>query len=373
MKIGIDGRNLTSPLSGISRYVVCAASALVARGHEITLYLPSKPHPSIPSLDFAAVRIDSAQSVIARHAWSLLTLPRLVRRDRPTLFWGPAHRLPPMRIGSIPKALTIHDLVWIRAPETMRRSTLLGEQVFMRAALSRTDLVLADSDATKKDIEEIWPRYRVPIRTVHAGWEIRSSACVAQSECADGSLPTDYLLFVGTLEPRKNLSRLLEAWALLTPEQRAGHKLLIIGARGWGKTDLRETIERLGLGTSVILSGFVDEGRLDHIYRCASGLVMPSLYEGFGLPVVEAQARGVSVLVSNIASLPEVAGKDAILVDPRDIKSIRDGLVAIIKLDRNDPDRRRRALENASHFTWQRMAEKTERAFEDLLTSRRTY
>jgi glycosyltransferase involved in cell wall biosynthesis len=166
-----------------------------------------------------------------------------------------------------------------------------------------------------------------------------------------------YILAVGTLEPRKNLPGLLRAYARLAPE--VPHDLVLVGAEGWLTGEIHATLEKLRLGGRVRMTGFVADDDLPHWYGGADLFAFASLYEGFGLPVVEAMACGVPVVTSNVSSLPEVAGDAAVLVDPADVDAIADGLRRVL----TDTDLARRlrhsGLKRAARFTWEQTAART--------------
>ncbi|MGB3865127.1 MAG: glycosyltransferase family 1 protein [Xanthobacteraceae bacterium] len=348
------------PFSGIGRYIVGIAQALATRGHRIVLYLPAPPHRTVPTIDWAdIVRTSTATSLVTRLIWTQTTLPAQARRDGLDLFWGPAHRLPWASIDSVPRVITIHDLVWRHAADTMRWRTYLGEALLMRRSVAQADLVLVDSNATGADLRSLLPHLTAQVGTVYPG---HGAPPPADAPADDD----DYLLFVGTLEPRKNLKRLLGAWQSLPSECTRRTRLLIVGAKGWGgKKD--SDMSAFSDDPSIVLKGFVSESELNTLYAGARGLVMPSLYEGFGFPIIEAQARGVPVLASNVSSMPEIAGPDAILVNPSSTSSIRGGLATLLTLDPADRARRQRAIENARRFTWEKAAADAERLFVDLI------
>ena len=173
-------------------------------------------------------------------------------------------------------------------------------------------------------------------------------------------LPTRYLLFVGTLEPRKNLTALLHAYAMLRAEWHDEDlKLVVAGRTGWLYQDIFATVKSLGLEEEVIFTGFVDDEDLPHLYWGAQLFVFPSLYEGFGLPILEAMASGVPVVTSNTASMPEVAGDAAMLVDPHDSKAIAEGMGKVLYQGRLRDVLIEKGLARARHFTWESVARRT--------------
>jgi len=172
-----------------------------------------------------------------------------------------------------------------------------------------------------------------------------------------------YFLFVGTLEPRKNLENLLQAYSALQPAQRYQFKLVIAGAKGWGKGNIVEVVNRLNLQESVIITGYISEQDLSTLYAHARFLAMPSLYEGFGFPIIESMSLGVPVLTSNSSSMPEVAGDAALLVNPYDINSLSDGITSLLFNDDLHQRLASKAIENANRFTWYSSAKKMNQIF----------
>ncbi|MFO7740761.1 MAG: glycosyltransferase family 1 protein, partial [Anaerolineae bacterium] len=173
-------------------------------------------------------------------------------------------------------------------------------------------------------------------------------------------LPDRFALFVGTLEPRKNLDRLIEAFSRIRP---GDAKLVLVGGKGWLYEDLFGQVEALNLSDSVTFAGYVRSEELPLWYNAASAFAYPSLYEGFGMPVTEAQACGTPVLTSKTSSLPEAAGEAALLVDPYDVEAIADGLARILHDHTLREALRERGLTHARAFDWSRTARQTVRAY----------
>lgn len=353
MRIGIDARNLVPSLSGIGRYVFEMCRALGEQGHSLILYLPEPPHSHLPPLPGSELHIGNFKGPWRRAIWSLTALPIAARRHQLDLFWGPAHRLPPGLPADLPKIVTIHDLVWLQAPETMRWQTWLGERAFMAASLKRAHHIIADSQATAGDIIALYPAVRGQVEVVYPGLTTLPAPggrpLVPLNE--DGQT-LRYALFVGTLEPRKNLSRLLEAFASIQPSRLSGLKFVIAGGQGWRMRDLSEMIAHYGIEDRVVLTGYVSDTELAALYASAQFLAMPSLYEGFGFPIIEAQSFGVPVITSNRSSMPEVAGDGAILVDPENVVAIADAIVQLSSDLTLRKDLGKRSKVNSARFSW---------------------
>lgn len=356
MKIGVDARNLVPSLSGIGRYVMEMSRALGAQGHSLVLYLPEAPRTPLPTLPGCDIQIWNFKGPWRRLIWSQTALPKAANNDRLDLFWGPAHRLPTGLTPRLPTVVTIHDLVWQKAAETMRWQTWMGERVFMRSALKRADRILADSDATAKDIVAFYPDAIGRTHVVHPGLTALpppAGRCLVPPN-SDG--PMRYALFVGTLEPRKNLVRLLQAFALIEPTGRSNLKLVIAGGQGWRLNDLSALIAELGIQDRVVLTGYVSDSELAQLYASAEFLLMPSLYEGFGFPIIEAQSFGVPVITSDRSSMPEVAGAGAILIDPQDVMAIKNAIISLCSDQALSKRLSEKGKENAARFSWQKAA-----------------
>ena len=198
----------------------------------------------------------------------------------------------------------------------------------MEPAVRTADRIVADSGSTADAVKMLFPRHSAKVSVVYPGLTVlpdQKSSDFLMSHRID----RPYALFVGTLEPRKNLLNLLEAYARLPEEARRKLLLVIAGGQGWRLGDLRQHISRLGISASVRLSGYISDAELATLYGNARFLVMPSFYEGFGFPIIEANAAGIPVLTSNSSSMPEVAGDAALLVDPNNVQSIADGLLRL--------------------------------------------
>lgn len=370
MKIGINARNLSSEVTGIGRYVIELSRQLALKGHEVFLYLPAKPTVSLPEWPGVVVRSGNYTGGIQRLVWGEVVLPRLAKEDGVDIFWGPAHRLPCFLDRRIPRVVTIHDLVWIHVPSTMRFRTWLAECMLMKSALRSANRIIADSYATATTIKSYLPNVKDKIKVIYPGLTIMKSD--SPKELSDvffesHRIGSPYLLFVGTLEPRKNLLRLLKAYAMLPQKLRDKLPLVIAGGQGWHLGDLSNQISQLGIKSYVRLTGYVSDEELEKLYANARFLVMPSLYEGFGFPIIEANAAGVPVLTSNIASMPEVVGDAGLLINPNDTKAIAD---AMWKLATDDCLYHRLQINsraNAERFSWNESADLLIEAFNDAI------
>lgn len=380
MRVGVDARLLSIPLTGIGRYTVEMSRALVAQeasqADDFFLYMPSPPimgnwaDPN-GSNQHAHIRAGKLRGRLGRMVWSQTVLPAVAARDNVDVFWGATHRLPRYLPAHIARVVTIHDLVWKHAGETMRPLSRWMEKRLMPEAVRLADRILADSQSTADDLAAEFPDARDKMRVVHLGVTslVKPDSRASLAPCG---IDRPYFLFVGTLEPRKNLRRLLGAFAQLPIAVRQRHLLVIAGGKGWGGMDVHTLVASLGLTSSVVLVGYASDAQLATLYAHAKFLAMPSIYEGFGLPLLEAMSLGVPVLTSNCSSLPEVTGNAGVLIDPLDENAIAQGLHNLLMDDVLRAALAARTQANVARFSWQKAATQTREVFTEAIAVRRT-
>jgi glycosyltransferase involved in cell wall biosynthesis len=374
MKLAVDLGAYSLSDGGISRYVGCMLEAMHGAAplqHDWLLYGRGAPLRRFAGWPGVTVRTDPLPHDAGRIASLATSLPYWSAQDRPDVFWGPAHRLPVWLPKSTASVVTIHDLCWLQAPDTMRGATRWLDATLMPRAIRRADQLIAVSTATAQDLKNAFPQAAHKIAVIAEGVSPlpEPGSFDALQELG---IASPFVLFVGTLEPRKNLPRLLDAFAAIHREQRHCPSLVIAGGTGWGGQSLQEKCQALGLQEKVKILGRVDDQLLSTLYRHALCLAMPSLYEGFGLPLVEAMSLGTPVLTSNVSSMPEVAGPAGLLVDPLSVASIEQGLKEMIG---NKPFRDAKAnaaREQARLFSWSQSAHATLDVLQRAIEQRRS-
>lgn len=372
MRIGIDVQMLCRPITGLGRY----AFEVIQRMRQLRpearffLYAPGPLVAGIEAGDDVSIRHKNWQFRGAGILAAQAAMPYWAKKDRLDVFWGPAHRLPLFLAKDIASVVTVHDLVWKYAPETLRPLNILAEKLLMPLAIKQADEVIAVSRSTAEAIRAEFPKARDKTSVAHLGVTTFPAPEDAEALRRFG-IDRPYFLFVGTLEPRKNLRRLLVAFSSLDITARDRCVLVIAGGKGWGNEDLAGLIDTLGIGGAVRMTGYISEGELATLYRHARFLAMPSLYEGFGLPVVEALSFGVPVLTSNTSSLPEVAGDAGLLIDPLLSSDIAAGLERMIMDDGFRDALAKQAAEQASKFNWNETASRTLAAFDRAIELRK--
>ena len=363
-RIGVDVRCLNNPITGIGRYTSEVLRRLIKMGHEWFLYSPGSLRANDWS-NFQNVQIRNGEkpSGYQSFLWMQTMVPYYSAKDSLDLFWSPAHRLPFFLSSKITKVVTIHDLVWKFFPETMLPLTYWLDRFFMPRAVEQADSIIAVSLCTAKDMVNEFPFTRGKIFPIPLGVSLSAKAkprCFLQKM----GISNPYFLFVGTIEPRKNLIRLLDAYSQLKDTDKNKATLVIAGATGWGGVDIIKAAKKLGINNRVLVLGYVNDEELATLYAHAEFLAMPSLYEGFGLPLIEAMSHGTPVLTSNCASMPEVAGGAGLLVNPKDIGSISNGIALMLEDGAVKRALSDQCKNNLKRFSWDAAAEETLKIFE---------
>lgn len=253
-----------------------------------------------------------------RILWEQLALPRALRRSGADVFHSPVNVLPERL--PCPSVVTIHDLAFVRYPQYFRPTRRIYQQQFTRRSVRAATLVVAVSESTKRDLVEAFQAPADRIRVIHPSidddFQPTADPATLAAFRARHDLPDRYLLFLGTLEPRKNLETLIAAYARLRSLLPDAPHLVLAGAKGWYYEPLFAQVRATGMERHVTFAGYVSREEQPLWYAAAEMFVYPSLYEGFGLPIAEALACGVPTLTSNVSSMPEAAGPVAIQANP---------------------------------------------------------
>jgi glycosyltransferase involved in cell wall biosynthesis len=307
----------------------------------------------------------------ARIAWEQLVLPGALARTGADLVHGLVNVLP--LASRVPGVVTVHDLTFVRTPELLPPLKRAYQTWFARASVARARRIIAVSRQTAADLLACFgiPAGRVDVVYNGVAPEFRPGSAESSARFRlHKGLPERYLLYLGTLEPRKNLELLVGAFALWRQQASAEDqavKLVLAGAKGWYYEEIFRRVQELGLSDAVSFPGFIPGAELPDWYRGAEGFLYPSLMEGFGLPVLEAMACGVPVVCSQAPSLLEVAGTAALSVAAHD----EEALAHAIRLVTSQPELRAalaaQGLARARTFTWRRCAEDTIAVYERVL------
>lgn len=368
MNLAFNATALLSPLTGIGRYSFHLAQELLAR-HRLNVdffygaFWGEQLHSS-PSTQMAA-----ALPWLRRHVPYSYELRRWlqnsrfeahVRRQKFDVYHEP--NILPLRFDG-PTVITVHDLSWIRHPEAHPTERVKAMNRYFESGLRQADAIITDSEFVKRELMEVFGVSSERITPILLGVEAmftpltpaQTQAVLAQHRLMHGQ----YFLAVGTLEPRKNLSLALRAYQQLPAQTRQRYPLVLIGMNGWHTAELERQMAPLVQAGEVRQLGYVPAPELATIMAGATALVYPSVYEGFGLPPLEAMACGVPVICANTSSLPEVVGYAGVLIDPRDEGALASAMRRMAEDPAARADLSGKAALRAREFTWGRCADQT--------------
>ncbi|MBL7204396.1 MAG: glycosyltransferase family 4 protein [Desulfobacteraceae bacterium] len=367
MKIGVDARPLSYQLTGIGVYLKHLLDEIQKIDHQNDYYLisngPIDYDLNNPRWSKVAGRLNRK---LLSTLWMQVNVPIIAAKMNFDLFWGSRHHLPLLLSPGIKTVVTVHDVVNRLYPGTMALPNLLVERSLMKLSLKRAGAIIADSRSTAADIKNKLGINTNKIDTIHLGTPVFPREPKRDLEQRN-SIPSKYFLFVGSLDPRKNFERIFKAFERLKPLSQGLH-LVIVGGEGWKNKKFLKMIRTHPLKTHIHITGYLLRDRLVSYYENAICLMFPSLYEGFGLPILEGMSCGTPVITSDTSSMPEIAGDAALLVDPYDIGAIADAMNSLM---RDNQLRERliiRGFERVKQFSWRKSAEQTLRVFNTLGT-----
>ena len=379
MRICIDLSPAVHHRAGIGRYAQELTAALLqiaTKNEYIAFYNCSAQVQIEPPLD----SIPHLPLGLPDKPWRLrVLLAQLLHRSQDNLFRGvdlfhaTDHLLP--SLSHVRSVFTLHDLtfrLYSQAHNVWNRWFL---SLMMPRFLRTADAIVADSACTQRDAARLYRVDIARVNVIYPGVSVHfrpADPQVVQAIRKKYGLPERFILYVGTIEPRKNLTALLEAFrhllATCSPlPATCSLRLVIVGKKGWLYEGVFRRLRELGLEDRVHFTGYVPDGDLPALYSAASVFVFPSLYEGFGLPVLEAMACGTPVIASNTSSLPEVVGEAGLLVNPHDIHTLVAALKRVLADEHLRAEMKAQGLERAQAFTWERTARETLRVYEEVL------
>lgn len=361
LRVGIDARPLREQRTGVERmaYHFVATLSRLNSPHEFVLFVDGPLSESDASVLPHEVVVEAVSYPPLQRlfdAWVTVQMRALIRRHGIDIFYSPNTKFP---IWSVPCVTTVHGLEWAFYPAGYRRIERLKQSFWFGQASRRSAGIVTFASNTAADIRKLRPGNRTPVCVVPEGVgaqfrRLRPDECARDLPARFGARGP-FILSVCSLEPRKNIDRLIRAYARLIQEHGVQHGLVLVGRAGWKSDRLRGLAQELGAGDRVHFTGRVTDEELVQLYNQADLFVYPSLYEGFGLPLLEAMACGTPVVTSNSSSLPEVAGDAAILVDPFSNKELADAMARVLE----DPALRASLVERgharAKGYSWEAM------------------
>jgi glycosyltransferase involved in cell wall biosynthesis len=377
MKILIESNPLRQEeRTGVAQFIYYWCVAMLAesqqlhKSHSFVFWAPDVEHdplPPSPNKTFVSGRL------LSRGAWETLwgsSRIGALRSDIDIYHVTYTVMPAPRRSRHTKLVVTIYDLAFARYPETLPE---WGSLRYLSSCLARqveeADRIITISESTKRDLMLMLGAPAEKIDVIYPGTDLQApkpdSAALPQFEAL--RLPPRYVLCVGTWEPRKNLPRLLQAWHQLRHKLRERDVYLCLcGGKGWKYEEIERTINDLGLKDSVLSLGYVPRELLPHLYANALMFVYPSLYEGFGLPVLEAMSCGTPVITSRASSLPEAAGDAALLIDPESVEAIASAIEVLLGDEELRAQMTAKGFAHARNFSWRSAARETLAVYDSL-------
>jgi len=361
MIIGIDGNEANvEKRVGIGEYayeLLMQFSQFSVPNLQFVIYLKNNP-----LRDFPKERESWRYRVIGpRKFWTQIALPidLYLHRPKPNVFFTPSHYAP--RFSPAPTAISIMDLSYIHYPELFKKSDLYQLRNWTKYSVEKASKIFTISLASKNDIIR---EYKLPKNNVVVTYPGLKSISKIKYQTSS-MVQENYILFVGTLQPRKNLVRLVEAFSKVK-DKYPKFKLLIVGKKGWLFEEILKSPKKYGVEKSVDFLGFVEDEKMPSIYKNAACFVLPSLYEGFGLPVLEAMKYGCPVILSNVSSLPEAGGNAALYVDPENSDDIAEKILKVLSNDKLRLEMIKKGYDQVKKFSWEKTAKETLKVLEKI-------
>lgn len=374
MRIGIDMRAFVRIGTGMPRVLRQTLNELAEIDGKNSYYLYSDRDFDclFPSARWHK-RFHNRFPFLPGTVWLYTDARRMIADDQLDLFWGPGGYLPPGLPASVTRVITIHDVVWKKYPNTMGAFNRLTNRLLAERSIREASALIAVSKSTAAEIHSLLgvPESRIRLAYNGVGIEYRphdrkaSAKYVAQKY----GVSDDYILAVGTLQPRKNLVTLVDALKILRERFGFRHQLVIAGAQGWKNSTFYRRLKSTGLTHGeVVFPGYVEEGDLPKVYSGAAVFVMPSLYEGFGLPLLEAMASGVPAVTSDADALVEVGEGAAVSVPAQRADLLAEAISRVTEDDRMRETMIKQGYKRAAQFSWQRTARQVLEVFGEAYT-----
>jgi len=375
MFIGINGYEAVVPRFGFDKnnLPVRVGSGEVAfwwlkylskidMNNSYTIYLPTEPTPDMPkessNWKYKIIR--------SKRLWTILGLTRVLRGEKLDVFFSPTHYAP--LFVKFPQVITILDVSYKRYPKLFTKLDLLRFETWGKYSIKIASKIITISNSSKDDIIKEYGIPEAKVEVVYPGikqvssskYEVLSMKQLKQKYGID----SPFILFVGTLQPRKNVKRLIEAFSNLVSSMN-DLKLVIVGRKGWQYRDILEAPKKFNIEDKVKFIETVTDEELPSFYKNAEVFVLPSLYEGFGLPILESMRYGCPVVTSNVSSLPEAGGDAALYVDPNNVADIAEKLEKVLTDDKLRDKMIEKGNEQYKKFTWEKSAKKVLQVLEE--------
>ncbi len=351
MKIAVDGyeANVAQRLgSSQVAFELLRNLEKIDRKNEYLILLPAPPLGDLPK-----EREGWKYKILKpKRLWTQIALPLALytAKQKPDIFFSPTHYIP--RFSPVKRVVTIFDLSFLHFPQMFKRSDLWKLKNWTKYSIKNADHIITISNFSKQDIIKQYKIDKKKITVAYPGFDQEIFHPM-------GNKKDNYIIYIGTIQPRKNLVRLIEAVSRID-----NLKLVVVGKQGWKYEETLAAPKRFGVEDRVQFLGFVPTEQLSDLISSSLAFIQPSLYEGFGIPVVEAMACGVPVLVSNVSSLPEIIGKAGLTFDPLSIDQIEQAIRTIISDNKLRARYSKLGLEQVKRYSWEKMAKAVLKSFE---------
>ncbi|OGH43498.1 MAG: hypothetical protein A3I49_00315 [Candidatus Levybacteria bacterium RIFCSPLOWO2_02_FULL_37_11] len=365
MKIGVNGYEAVIPRFGYDKNTglpLRVGSAEFAfrlikefakeKSHNFFIYTPVEPSKDLPR------ETNSFKYIVfkSKKLWTMLGLSKKIYKDKNNLdvFFSPTHYLPLFSV--VPSVVSIFDLSYLKYPELFKKKDLYQLKIWGRYSIKRAKAVITISESSKNAIIEEYKLASDKVHVVYPGIkELINNREINMTDLQKKyGIKKNFILFVGTIQPRKNIARMVEAISQI-PEL----ELIVVGKKGWQYEGILDSPRKFGVENRVKFLEFVPDEELSELYKNAICFVLPSLYEGFGLPILEAMKYGCPVVTSNTSSLPEAGGDAALYFDPEDSSDIAEKIKKLLSDDKFREDMIEKGYKQAKKFSWEKAAKET--------------
>ncbi len=373
IRIGIDATSLPPNQGGAAFYILNLIKALacIDKDNKYFIFIKDRDAFDISQSNVHFIECSSANRVL-RLIWEQTVLPWYARRYRLQVLHSP-HYTKPLFLRDCSSVVTFHDMTFFIYPQ----KHILSKQIFFKNMIPLSarsaDRLIADSYSTKRDMVKFNMASEDKIEVVHPSvdksYRLIENEALIEKIRGKYDTSSKFILYVGTIEPRKNIDGLIKAYHKAANSQGIEHRLVIAGGKGWDYERVFKLVGDLKLEERVVFTGYVPENDLPLLYNAAELFIYPSFYEGFGIPTLEAMSCGVPVISSNISSLPEVVGDGGILVDPYNIDELAEAIIKVITDEGLREELSQRGLNRARLFSWNRTAEDTLSIYREIVAA----
>lgn len=369
MIIGVDGNEAnTEQRVGIGEYayeLLTQFAALKAPRITFNVYLKEHPRKDLPQSN----ELWQYHVFGPKKFWTQFALPRRLYfgKPRPDVFFSPTHYAP--RFSPVPTVISVMDLSFLRFPELFKASDLYQLKSWTAYSVRNAKRILTISSSSKSDIIKTYGISEDHVVITYPGLKTMQPLSPQINTMtrlqSHYGIKNNYILFVGTLQPRKNIARLIEAFAKIRSDI-PDVQLVVVGKKGWLYEEILAAPKKFGVQDSVVFLDFVPDQDLPALYSHARFFILPSLYEGFGLPVLEAMQQGCPVITSNISSLPEAGGEAALYIDPESVDDMADKMKKLLRNDSLRKELIEKGKKQVARFSWEKTARETLAVLEEV-------